>query len=75
MEAAKEMEHLAKIQDGYLGIESARDDLGITVSYWRDEDCAQRWKHVMEHEAVQQIGRQRWYQAYKVRIATVNRAY
>ncbi|CAG4913332.1 unnamed protein product [Acidithrix sp. C25] len=35
-----------------LTIYSAHDGLGITVSYWRDEDRAQRWKPVMEHQAV-----------------------
>ena len=33
-EAAERMEVLAKLQKGYLGIESARSDIGITVSYW-----------------------------------------
>ena len=28
------MVELAKNQDGFLGIESARDKVGITVSYW-----------------------------------------
>ena len=32
-ETADEMEELAKKQVGYLGIESARSELGITVSY------------------------------------------
>ena len=30
------MEELAKLQDGYLGIESTRNKIGITVSYWKD---------------------------------------
>ena len=34
LETAQRMEELAKLQDGYLGIESAREHLGITVSYW-----------------------------------------
>ena len=34
-EMAEKMEELAKDQDGYLGIESARNELGITISYWR----------------------------------------
>jgi hypothetical protein len=31
---AEEMEQLAGTQPGFLGVESARTDLGITVSYW-----------------------------------------
>ena len=31
---AQRMEELAKQQKGYLGIEFARNEVGITVSYW-----------------------------------------
>ncbi|MHB1930973.1 MAG: antibiotic biosynthesis monooxygenase family protein, partial [Acidimicrobiales bacterium] len=34
---AERMLELARRQDGYLGFETAREGLGITVSYWRDE--------------------------------------
>ena len=33
-EMSERMDELAKGQSGYLGIEAAREDLGITVSYW-----------------------------------------
>ena len=35
-EMAEKMIELAQKQEGFLGIESAREELGITVSYWRD---------------------------------------
>ncbi len=31
---AERKEALARVQPGYLGIESARSELGITISYW-----------------------------------------
>lgn len=62
-------------QPGYLGIESARDGLGITVSYWRDATAARAWKAVAEHRLAQRLGRERWYERYRVRIATVEREY
>jgi heme-degrading monooxygenase HmoA len=34
-EMASKMEALAKQQKGYLGIDSAKNDVGITVSYWK----------------------------------------
>ena len=34
-EMAQKMEQLAKEQPGFLGIESAREEIGITVSYWQ----------------------------------------
>ena len=69
------MEALAAAQPGYLGLESARDDLGITVSYWATEADALAWKQVGEHLAAQARGRSDWYRGYRVRIARVERAY
>jgi heme-degrading monooxygenase HmoA len=69
------MEQLAAQQPGYLGIEAARAELGITVSYWRTPQDAAAWKAVAEHLLAQRTGRERWYEGYRVRIATVDRDY
>lgn len=74
-EASAEMNRLAREQPGFLGIESARDSVGLTVSYWRTEDDARAWKRVAEHLVAQRRGRSEWYSAYEVRVATVTRAY
>ncbi|MGD9792229.1 MAG: antibiotic biosynthesis monooxygenase [Acidimicrobiia bacterium] len=76
-EMATAMEDLAARQMGYLGIESARgsDGLGITVSYWVDAESARAWKQIADHLVAQRLGRERWYQSYRVRVATVERAY
>ncbi|HUG09718.1 MAG TPA: antibiotic biosynthesis monooxygenase [Opitutaceae bacterium] len=72
-----EMEALAAKQPGYLGIESARgaDGVGITVSYWRDEESVRAWKAVARHRAAQAAGRAQWYERFEVRVARVERAY
>jgi heme-degrading monooxygenase HmoA len=72
---SKRMEQLASQQPGYLGLESARDDVGLTVSYWVDEDAAAAWKLVAEHAIAQERGRSTWYLDYQVRVATVTRSY
>ena len=69
------MDALAARQPGYLGMESARTDLGITVSYWVDEDAARAWKQVAEHLVAQRRGREAWYSDYRVRVAVVHRDY
>lgn len=69
------MAELAAVQPGYLGIESARDGLGITVSYWRTEADAAAWKQVAEHLVAQRRGQEVWYADYRVRVATVTRDY
>ena len=69
------MEALATGQPGFLGIESARDEIGITVSYWTDQEAALDWKRVAAHLVAQRRGREVWYEDYRVRVATVERDY
>ena len=72
---AARMEELAAQIPGFLGVDSARSELGITVCYWRDEEAIARWKAHAEHELAQHRGRQEWYEQYSVRVARVERAY
>lgn len=72
-ETARRMEELAAAQDGFLGMEHARDGLGITVSYWRDLEAVAGWKRHAEHLVAQRMGREQWYSAYRVRVALVER--
>ena len=76
-EMSAEMERLAAEQPGYLGIESVRagDGAGITISYWVDHAAASAWKRQTDHLGAQRLGRSRWYDEYRVRIATVEREY
>lgn len=74
-ETAGAMFELASTQEGFLGVESAREGVGITVSYWRDEVAARQWKAVAEHLVAQRRGREAWYRDYRVRVATVTRDY
>jgi heme-degrading monooxygenase HmoA len=74
-EMAALMERLAAEQPGYLGHESARSEVGITVSYWTDEDSIRAWKAHVDHAAARRLGRERWYSAYALRVARVERAY
>ncbi|MFG6179552.1 antibiotic biosynthesis monooxygenase family protein [Halomonas sp. THAF12] len=72
---AERMMALAAEQPGFLGVESAREGLGITVSYWSDLEAVRRWKAQAEHREAQRMGRERWYSRYRVRIARVEREY
>ena len=74
-EMAQTMENLAKQQPGYLGIESARSEIGITVSYWESIQAIKNWKANLDHQMAQKLGRKQWYAWYKVRICKVEREY
>jgi heme-degrading monooxygenase HmoA len=68
---SERMLELVARQPGYLGVESAREGVGITVSYWRDLESIRLWK--AEHLQAQALGHQKWYSAFKTRIAKVER--
>ena len=72
---AEHMVQLASSQPGYLGHESAREGLGITVSYWKDLESIKLWKQHTEHLVAQRYGREKWYSHYKTRICLVERDY
>ncbi|WP_452230443.1 MULTISPECIES: antibiotic biosynthesis monooxygenase family protein [unclassified Lacinutrix] len=74
-EMADKMETLAKHQKGFIGIESARNEIGITVSYWETLEDIKNWKQQSEHVQAQRKGRQDWYSRYNVRICKVEREY
>ena len=74
-EMAIKMETLAKQQPGFLGVESARNEIGITVSYWESLEAIANWKQNLDHLDAQFLGRQKWYENYVVRIAKVEKEY
>lgn len=72
---AERMVELAEQQDGFLGIESVSEEVGITVSYWRDLESIKSWKNNTEHSYAQKKGHESWYLSFKVRISKVERDY
>lgn len=77
-EMSKKMIALAKKQDGFLGIESARDansNLGITVSYWKNLKSISKWRENIDHLEAQKLGREKWYKSFHIRICEVKKEY
>lgn len=74
-EMADKMEALAQLQPGYLGIDSARSAIGITVSYWRTIEDIKAWKANLDHTVARNQGRNQWYEQFTVRIAKVEHNY
>lgn len=72
---AKLMVQLAQEQEGFIGVESARNEIGITVSYWKDLESIRNWKQNTDHLIAQKKGRENWYGSYTVRICLVEREY
>jgi heme-degrading monooxygenase HmoA len=74
-ETAARILALAAEQPGFLGVDMANEEIDITVSYWADEVSIAAWKRNAEHATAQHEGKARWYDAYEIRVARVERAY
>ena len=74
-EMSTKIMELATQQEGFLGVESAREEIGITVSYWKDLGSIKQWREDVDHRLAQKFGREKWYQCYTTRIALVERDY
>ncbi len=67
------MFELAQAQKGYLGIESAKGEIGLSVTYWETLGDIARWKRHAEHQIAQAKGYETWYQAFATRVCKVER--
>ena len=74
-EMALKMSDLAEQQPGFLGMESVRNGLGITVSYWASLEDIQQWRQQIDHMEAQKMGKEKWYRRYSLRICRVERDY
>ena len=72
---AERMEQLAKLQPGYLGIESSQNEMGITISYWQSLEAIKNWKDHVEHSEARKKGKEIWYKKYRLRICKVEHEY
>ena len=64
-EMAAHLVELAAQLPGFLGVESARENLGITVSFWADLESIKAWKENAEHIIAQERGCEIWYRDTK----------
>ncbi|PET55564.1 antibiotic biosynthesis monooxygenase [Bacillus sp. AFS001701] len=71
---SEKMVKLASSQQGFLGVESARDlEMGITVSYWESLDAIKTWKEHAAHKVAQEHGKKDWYESFALRVCKVER--
>jgi heme-degrading monooxygenase HmoA len=73
-ETARQMLELASEQPGFLGFESARQDIRISVSYWASVEAIAAWKANTAHLHAQGNAK-KWYKAFRVRVCRVEREY
>jgi heme-degrading monooxygenase HmoA len=72
---AAEMDAYARTFDGFVDVKAYRAEDGerLTVVWWRDEESLAVWRNDARHRFAQQQGRARWYEYYKMDVATIIR--
>lgn len=75
VEMADEMEALARTMPGFVDVKSfkAEDGERLTLVWWENEETLQGWRENVRHRVAQRMGRERWYEYYKMDVAEVVR--
>lgn len=73
-EMAQQILELAAKQPGFLGFEAARQEIGVSVSYWSTPEAINAWKENIAHRQAQSRAKD-WYQSFRVRVCRVEREY
>jgi heme-degrading monooxygenase HmoA len=73
---AARMRELALTEFGCLEFQAITEgNAEVALSYWPDQASIRAWKSHPEHVLAQQQGKQKWYDAYTVQIAAIEREY
>jgi len=75
-EMAQEMLDAARSMPGFIDVKAfkAEDGERLTVVWWQDEETLRAWRLHARHLVAQRLGRERWYEYYKIEVAEVIRA-
>jgi heme-degrading monooxygenase HmoA len=76
-EFSNQMLTLVQHAEGFLGMESYRENSGrgVTISYWETLEAIQKWKENTQHRLAQEYGKAVAYSQFTTRICEVLRAY
>jgi heme-degrading monooxygenase HmoA len=71
-----ELESLVRQNAGFIDVKgyTAEDGERLTVVWWRDEESLREWRELMRHREAQKTGRAKWYEYYKMEVASVIRS-
>jgi len=73
-DVAEQLLELASRQPGFLGFETARQDIAISVSYWESLEAIAAWKANLAHRHAQARAKG-WYGSFRVHVCCVEREY
>jgi len=75
-EMAQEMLEAASSMPGFIDVKAFKADDGerLTVVRWQDEETLRAWRLHARHLVAQRVGRERWYEYYKLEVAEIIRS-
>src|SRR5215813_12733697 len=75
-EMAERMSKLAHAAPGFVAEKhfTAEDGERLTVVWWQHEETLKQWRNHAQHLIAQSTGREKWYEHYKLEVATVVRS-
>ena len=69
---------LGKI-DGFISVERfqslTQPEKVLSLSFWKDEESVRQWRNVEVHRMAQKAGREKIFDDYRIRVASVVRDY
>lgn len=70
-----EMQSLVRKNPGFIAAKSYRADDGerLTIVWWKDEESLRQWREHPDHRIAQATGRNKWYEYYRMEVASVTR--
>jgi heme-degrading monooxygenase HmoA len=79
LEHAKHMRAEAEKIKGFLSIERFdslyEEGKLLSMSIWESEEAIKEWKQHAEHQLEQELGKTKYFKAYHIRVAKVEREY
>lgn len=75
-EMAGQMDAHARTFPGFMDVKAFKADDGerLTLVWWQDEETLRVWAKDVRHREAQKLGREKWYQYYKIDVAHVIRS-
>jgi heme-degrading monooxygenase HmoA len=70
-----EMHRLVRENPGFVDVKhyTAEDGERLTVAWFQDKESLRAWRELPRHREAQRTGRQKWYEYYKMDVATIER--
>ena len=79
LDTAQELRSLLESTKGFISIErfESLTETGkiLSLSFFEDEEAISTWRNTVDHRKAQALGRAKYFDDYRLRIATVLRDY